>query len=796
MDLFSNKLSGRIPSELGRLTNVELVDLSENAFTGELPNEMALMTSLRELHLHQTNGTLTGKLPAFDTFPNLVDLLLDSNYFSGSIPTNFLAGVTDKTQPISIGLSHNAIEGTVPSELQDFSNLTIRLEGNKISDIAPELCSKSDWMNGDVGKVGSCDAILCPKGTWNAYGRAGDRLSTLCQSCTSNNYLGSTFCGDNKNPFPEKTILDQLFKVTGGNHWKSQANWTDSTFGICFREGVKCGNSSNDNSGVIEIRLRGNDVGGRIPSSIYDLPSIRLLDFSENQVDIDFAHIAKATKLEVLQLDNTELTHVAGIDNAPSSLRELHLSDNRISGMIPSELLKLAKVKELFLSKNYLTGTIPSSITSLSSIETLDCSQNDLTGHLPTEIGLLSNLQLLILSENLFSGTIMSAFGQLSNLKSLSLSFENKLSGPLFAFSTNPRLTSLNLSHNSIDGPVPSDFLSAVNISQAVTVDLSENEITGSIPVSLDSFHFLDIDLTGNKIDGLSQELCDGNNAGWMDGNMEELNTCDAILCPPGTTTSNGRGRQVDIDSVCLPCPGDVQEAPYYGTTACTQAALEVERDALSTLYRALNGTNWIKQSNWMSEKSVCSWHGVTCDDNNTIIALELQHNNLECTTSHDVSEIIFSLQNLAMLDLRGTPMFFDMFSCVNLSTSFCSPDLLDAIGNPVPLNFNRIPVESEIQTLKLSSTGLKTLDGISGARKLRTLIVSNNFISNVLPDEVFTLTQLEAAYLSFNWLSGTLSTRIGRLSNLVKFYVDGNDFSGIIPSELGLLGGLDDLGK
>lgn len=116
--------------------------------------------------------------------------------------------------------------------------------------------------------------------------------------------------------------------------------------------------------------------------------------------------------------------------------------------------------------------------------------------------------------------------------------------------------------------------------------------------------------------------------------------------------------------------------------------------------------------------------------------------------------------------------------------------------GNDIPLNFKRIPVDAAIQTLKLSSTGLKTLDGIGGAKKLHKLDLSNNFISDTIPDELYTLTQLESVYLSFNWFSGTLSTWIGRLSNLSGFFVDSNDLSGTLPSEIGLVSTLSSLGK
>lgn len=653
LDLFDNAFTGSIPSELGRLTNLGLLDLAENAFSGTLPTEMVLMTSLYKLQLHQTNGTLTGKLPAFDSFPNLVELLLDSNMFSGSIPTNFLAGVDDKTQPITIDLSNNAIEGTVPSELADFQNLTIRLQGNKITGIAPELCEKGEWMNGDVGRTGSCNAILCPSGMWNQFGRASDLLGSSCRTCPGSVYMGSTFCGDDKDPFPEKTILDSLFTFTGGTNWKSKANWTDSTVGVCFRQGVSCNETSDDNSGVTEVRLPGIGLYGRIPSSIFDLPELRVLDFSENEVELLFSGIDKAKKLEALYMNTTEISSLSGIDKAHSSLVKLHLSNNKISGTVPSELLKLSSATELLLSNNYFNGTIPSSISTLASVAVLDLSQNDLTGHIPSEIGLLTSLKVLNLNENVLSGIIATEFGKLSHLNTLSIAFQVELSGPLFPFSKNPFLTNLDLSHNSIGGSIPSDLLAAVDHSRAISVNLSGNTITGSIPKELDSFERLDIDLTGNKIDSLSNEFCNEDNAAWMNGKVGELGTCDAILCPPGFSAPEGRGRQEDTDGVCLPCPGGQEEAPFFGTPVCTLSATEQERNSLILLYQLANGPAWKIQTNWLSENSVCTWHGVKCVESEIVVSLEVPHNNLE--SSMDVTEHIFALKNLAKLDIRGS---------------------------------------------------------------------------------------------------------------------------------------------
>jgi hypothetical protein len=71
----------------------------------------------------------------------------------------------------------------------------------------------------------------------------------------------------------------------------------------------------------------------------------------------------------------------------------------------------------------------------------------------------------------------------------------------------------------------------------------------------------------------------------------------------------------------------------------------------LEQLYVRTNGTNWITRTNWVSDKSVCSWFGVTCGDTG-VTELKLDSNGLEA--SDDVSSLIFSLPNLQKLDIKG----------------------------------------------------------------------------------------------------------------------------------------------
>lgn len=81
-------------------------DFSENDFSGILPtNAIAKLLDLQKFHVHQSGKLgpgITGKLPSFKEQKLLHMLDLDSNSMTGSIPSDFLSGVTDVDQLMAI----------------------------------------------------------------------------------------------------------------------------------------------------------------------------------------------------------------------------------------------------------------------------------------------------------------------------------------------------------------------------------------------------------------------------------------------------------------------------------------------------------------------------------------------------------------------------------------------------------------------------------------------------------------------------------------------------------------------
>ena len=89
-------------------------------------------------------------------------------------------------------------EGEFPAELARFKTIQIDVQGNKLRNLAEELC-KIKKRNGGLAGTFVCDAILYPQNTLYAEGRR-DNVDEECQPCPDgnrSNHLGSDRCKSN-----------------------------------------------------------------------------------------------------------------------------------------------------------------------------------------------------------------------------------------------------------------------------------------------------------------------------------------------------------------------------------------------------------------------------------------------------------------------------------------------------------------------------------------------------------------------------------------------------------------------
>ena len=158
------------------------------------------------------------------------------------------------------------------------------------------------------------------------------------------------------------------------------------------------------------------------------------------------------------------------------------LSENNLTGEIPSELGSLSHLRRLYLQRNGIAGPIPHELGSLTRNEALFLHRNALSGEIPAELGNLSNLRWLALNANQLSGTIPAQLGDLSELRWLNFD-ENELSGEMPAELGNlSNLKILWIWKNALSGEIPAEFGKLTNL---LFLDISENQLSGTIPAEL-----------------------------------------------------------------------------------------------------------------------------------------------------------------------------------------------------------------------------------------------------------------------------------------------------------------------
>ncbi|KAM0036347.1 putative protein kinase RLK-Pelle-LRR-XI-1 family [Helianthus debilis subsp. tardiflorus] len=173
---------------------------------------------------------------------------------------------------------------------------------------------------------------------------------------------------------------------------------------------------------------------------------------------------------------------------------------------------------------------------------------------------------------------------------------------------------------------------------------------------------------------------------------------------------------------------------------------------------------SWTNDQKTMSP---CNWYGVSCNENGSIIRLNLSSSDLNGTLDH----LSFSsFPNLLYFELS-----LNNFSGI-------IPPTIGHLSKLVYLDFS---------SNKL--TGKIPLE-IGELRNLSTLHLFQNQLTGSIPEAICQLRLLSGLALSNNNLHGSIPTCFGQLLNLRYVYLNRNNISGPIPHELGNLYHLEEL--
>lgn len=127
-----NQLTGRIPTELATLSNLEVLSLFGNQLSGEIPPELGQLSNLARLNL--AANQLSGQIPIELTgLTKLWSLMLYSNQLGGEIPPEI-----GNLNLRNLGLGTNGLSGEIPPELGQMISLrSLNLQSSKLSGTIP-----------------------------------------------------------------------------------------------------------------------------------------------------------------------------------------------------------------------------------------------------------------------------------------------------------------------------------------------------------------------------------------------------------------------------------------------------------------------------------------------------------------------------------------------------------------------------------------------------------------------------------------------------------------------------------
>ena len=233
-----------------------------------------------------------------------------------------------------------------------------------------------------------------------------------------------------------------------------------------------------------------------------------------------------------------------------------------------------------------------------------------------------------------------------------------------------------------------------------------------------------------------------------------------------------------------------------FGTTSETTSLPpppppeNLDKAALVALYNATNGANWKTNTNWLSNRPLNEWYGVTTDSNDRVTQLVLTSNQLSGLIPSELGNLSnLRLLHLSFNNLSGS-IPSELGNLSNLKSLYLDGN---GLSGSIPSELGNL---SNLRGLYLDDNNLsgEIPSSLGNLSNLQVLYLDNNQLSGSIPSELGNLSNLRGLRLGINPLSGSIPSSLGNLSNLESLDLYQNQLSGSIPSELGNLSNLKSL--
>ncbi|QHO56241.1 putative leucine-rich repeat receptor-like protein kinase [Arachis hypogaea] len=501
LNLSHNKLSGKIPKEIGDCLNLEYLYLNNNQFQGPIPDELGNLSRLRSLNIcnNKLNGyhweaqescdfqsrgnNITGSLPKeISGCASLMYLGLAQNDISGELPSE-IGMLQNLTELI---LWDNQLSGPIPKEIGNLTNLEIlALYWNDlVGPIPPEIGNLKSlkellvgYIPSELSKIRGLRLLFLFEN--HLIGVIPDELSSLRNlsrlDLSMNGLTGSIPSG-----FQYLTNMSQLqlFDNKLSGVIPQELGLHSPLWVVDFSDNNLTGTIPPHlcwNSHLMLLNLQSNRFYGNIPRGILKCKSLAQMLVVGNMLTGGFpSELCKLPNFIAIELNENKFS------GPIPPLVTFNVSSNHFTGTIPSEIFRCQKLQRLDLSNNKFIGSLPNNIGTLEHLEILKLSGNELSGKIPEEIGNLSHLNWLQMDGNLFSDEIPAQLGRLSTLQiGMDLSYNN-LSGRIPSQLGNLNMLEyIYLNNNHLDGEIPSSF---DQLSSLLGCNFSYNNLSGPIP--------------------------------------------------------------------------------------------------------------------------------------------------------------------------------------------------------------------------------------------------------------------------------------------------------------------------
>uniref|UniRef100_A0A0D9XT88 Leucine-rich repeat-containing N-terminal plant-type domain-containing protein n=1 Tax=Leersia perrieri TaxID=77586 RepID=A0A0D9XT88_9ORYZ len=343
LHLGSNNISGKLPDRIGKFAGIVELDLSYNHLTGVVPSEIDF--SVCQL------GPL---FPAWLQSQEDIDKLDISS--TGSLP--------EKIGALSLEyltLSFNNFKGHIPVSVCELNLNMLSLDNNNFEGELPQCLRVSELIILRNNKF---------SGMFPSFFQASNGLKVM--DLSRNKFTGIL-------PIWLEDLRELQFLRLSYNMFSGTIP-------------PNIGNLRNLN--VLDIA--GNSFSGGLPLSLINLTGMTTNCTVKQAINLSQGYLLVVTKHQERYYKYGSLPTETSID----------LSSNKLTGVIPEEIVSLDALKNLNLSCNYLSGKIPENLGIIKSLESIDLSRNKLSGEIPSSISNLTALSYLDLSYNNLTGVI------------------------------------------------------------------------------------------------------------------------------------------------------------------------------------------------------------------------------------------------------------------------------------------------------------------------------------------------------------------------------------------------------